>query len=115
MPPTSIRAADVVAMPIDGDAPVDAASLRPSSEWRFHRDLYRARRDAGAIVHTHSPFATTLACLGRDIPPFHYMVARAGGRDIRCAAYATFGTQALSDAAVAAMSDRRAACWRGTA
>ena len=108
MPPTSIRAADVVAMPIDGDAPVDAASRRPSSEWRFHRDLYRARRDAGAIVHTHSPFATTLACLGRDIPPFHYMVARAGGRDIRCAAYATFGTQALSDAAVAAMSDRRA-------
>lgn len=108
MPPAEVHAADVVAMPIDGDAPGDASARRPSSEWRFHRDLYRARPDAGAIVHTHSPFATTLACLGRGIPPFHYMVAKAGGRDIRCARYATFGTQALSDAAVTAMADRRA-------
>jgi len=108
MPPAEIRAADVVAMPIDGDVPVDAGARRPSSEWRFHRDVYRARPDAGAIVHTHSPFATTLACLGRGIPPFHYMVAKAGGRDIRCAGYATFGTQALSDAVVAALAGRRA-------
>jgi L-fuculose-phosphate aldolase len=80
----------------------------PSSEWRFHRDIYAAREEIGAIVHTHSPFATTLACLHRDIPPFHYMVAVAGGTDIRCAPYATFGTQALSDHAVSALAGRRA-------
>ena len=61
-----------------------------------------------AIVHAHSPFATTLACLGRGIPAFHYMIAIAGGSDIRCAPYATFGTQELSDAALAALTDRRA-------
>ncbi|HJU24276.1 MAG TPA: class II aldolase/adducin family protein [Casimicrobiaceae bacterium] len=80
----------------------------PSSEWRFHRDIYAARTDVEAIVHAHAPFATTIACLDRGIPPFHYMVAAAGGRDIRCAPYATFGTQALSDAAVRALEDRRA-------
>ena len=68
----------------------------------------RARPEVGAIVHTHSPFATTLACLDRGIPAFHYMVAIAGGSDIRCAPYATFGTQALSDHAVAALAGRRA-------
>jgi L-fuculose-phosphate aldolase len=81
----------------------------PSSEWRFHRDIYAARPDVGAIVHTHSVFATTLACQHRNIPPFHYMVASAGGRDIRCAPYATFGTQALSDGALKAL-DGRLAC-----
>ena len=80
----------------------------PSSEWRFHRDIYAARNDAKAIVHTHSPFATTLACLDRGIPAFHYMVAVAGGTDIRCAPYATFGTQELSDHAVRALDGRRA-------
>lgn len=81
---------------------------RPSSEWRFHRDVYAARPEVGAIVHTHSRHATALACTGSGIPPFHYMVARAGGRDIRCAPYHTFGTQELSTAAVAALTDRRA-------
>ena len=81
---------------------------RPSSEWRFHRDILRARSDIGSIVHTHSPKATTLACTGRAIPAFHYMVAVAGGTDIRCAPYHPFGTQALSDAALAALEDRRA-------
>lgn len=81
---------------------------RPSSEWRFHRDIFMARHDVGAIVHTHSPRATALACTGRGIPAFHYMVAVAGGRDIRCAPYHTFGTQELSDAAIAALEDRRA-------
>ena len=81
---------------------------RPSSEWRFHRDILQARSDAGAIVHTHSPHATALACTGRDIPAFHYMVAVAGGGDIRCAPYHTFGSQELSDAAVAALEGRRA-------
>jgi L-fuculose-phosphate aldolase len=81
---------------------------KPSSEWRIHRDLYRARPDFGAILHAHSPFATSLACLREDIPPFHYMIARFGGDTVRCAPYALFGTQALSDAAVTAMQDRSA-------
>jgi L-fuculose-phosphate aldolase len=80
----------------------------PSSEWRFHRDILQARSEVGAIVHTHSRFATALACTGRAIPAFHYMVAVAGGSDIRCAAYHTFGSQELSDAAVAALAGRRA-------
>ena len=96
---------DVVAMTLDGQA---LGTRRPSSEWRFHLDIYRSRAEFGAIVHTHGPFSTTLACLGRGIPAFHYMVAVAGGPDIRCAPYATFGTQALSDHAVAALADRRA-------
>jgi L-fuculose-phosphate aldolase len=81
---------------------------RPSSEWRFHRDLLQSRHDVAAIVHTHSRYATALACNGRAIPAFHYMVAVAGGADIRCAPYFTFGTQALSDAAIAALEGRRA-------
>jgi L-fuculose-phosphate aldolase len=80
----------------------------PSSEWRFHRDIYAARPEFAAIVHTHSPHATALACHGRSIPAFHYMVAMAGGADIRCAPYATFGTQALSDHAIAALEGRSA-------
>jgi L-fuculose-phosphate aldolase len=102
---TGLGAADVVPVAMDGDAP---EGMKPSSEWRFHRDIYAAFPEAGAIVHAHSPFAVALACLRRDIPPFHYMVAMAGGADIRCARYATFGTQALSDAVVAALKDRRA-------
>jgi L-fuculose-phosphate aldolase len=96
---------DIVAMTIDGAAHGDRL---PSSEWRFHRDLYRARGEFRAIVHAHAPFATTLACLRRGIPAFHYMVAIAGGRDIRCAPYATFGSAELAANAVAAMADRRA-------
>lgn len=80
----------------------------PSSEWRLHRDLYVKRPEVHAVVHTHSPHATALACLARPIPAFHYEVALAGGEDIRCAPYATFGTQALSDAALAALEGRRA-------
>ena len=95
----------IVAMTLTGDA---HGALRPSSEWRFHRDIYLARTDVDAIVHTHASFATSLACLKRGIPPFHYMVAVAGGKDIRCAPYATFGTQELSDLAVAALAGRRA-------
>ncbi len=81
---------------------------RPSSEWRFHRDILRSREDIGAVVHSHSAKATALACTGRGIPAFHYMVAVAGGIDIRCAAYHTFGTEELSRAALAALEDRRA-------
>ena len=85
---------------------------RPSSEWRLHRDLLATRPDIAAVVHTHSPYATTLACLpnvsAEGVPPFHYMIAVAGGMSIRCAPYATFGTRALSDAACAALVERRA-------
>jgi L-fuculose-phosphate aldolase len=80
----------------------------PSSEWRFHFDIYRHKDDACAVVHAHSSFATTLACLGMAVPAFHYMVALAGGNDIRCAPYATFGTQALSDHAIKALEGRLA-------
>ena len=97
--------ADIVPMTLDGEA---HGKRLPSSEWRFHRDIYRTRPDASAIVHAHSPFATTLACHGRGIPAFHYMIAVGGGRDIRCADYATFGTQELSDHVLAALDGRRA-------
>ncbi len=79
----------------------------PSSEWRLHRDIYRARPEAGAVVHAHPRFATTLSCLRLDLPPVHYMLA-AAGPGVRCAAYATFGTEALSTHAVAALEGRRA-------
>ena len=96
---------DVVWMDFTGNA---RGSRKPSSEWRFHRDLYVARPEFNAVLHAHSTFATTLACLGRDIPPFHYMIAAAGGKTIRCAPYATFGTQELSDHAITAMEGRKA-------
>jgi L-fuculose-phosphate aldolase len=108
LPYADLAADDIVAMPLDGDTDTAPGPRLPSSEWRFHRDIYRARPESDAIVHTHAPFATSLACLHRDIPAFHYMVAVAGGKDIRCAPYATFGTQALSDHAVAALEGRRA-------
>jgi L-fuculose-phosphate aldolase len=96
---------DIPLMNFDGHW---SGGRRPSSEWRFHRDILKERTDIGAIVHTHSRHATALACTGRGIPAFHYMVAVAGGVDIRCAAYHTFGSQQLSDAAVAALDGRRA-------
>ncbi len=96
---------DVVAMSMGGD--VDGAG-RPSTEWRIHRDVLAARPEVGAVLHAHPPFATALACLHRPIPAFHYMVAVAGGTDVRCAPYARFGTQELSDLALAALDGRRA-------
>ena len=105
MPYETTTPDDIVAMTLDGEV---CGTRLPSSEWRFHRDLYHARPDIHAIVHVHAPFATTLACLHRGIPAFHYMVAKAGGRDIRCAPYATFGSDELANRAVEAMADRRA-------
>ncbi|MCB1917753.1 MAG: class II aldolase/adducin family protein [Rhodocyclaceae bacterium] len=98
---------------VDDMVPVDAfgranGAREASSEWRIHFDVYRAHPEAGAILHAHPPFATALACQRRPIPPFHYMVARFGGSDVRCAEYHTFGTQALSDAVVRALDGRRA-------
>jgi len=98
-------AADIVAMNFDGEA---AGERRPSSEWHFHLDILRQRPEINAVVHTHSTFATTLACLRKGLPPFHYMIAVAGGDSIRCAPYALFGTEALSHAAVKALEGRRA-------
>ena len=96
---------DIVRMDLDGN--VDGQH-KPSSEWRFHLDIMRARPDAGAIVHTHGMFATTLSCLHREIPAFHYMIALFGGPTIRCAPYATYGTQELSDHALTALQGRKA-------
>jgi len=100
-PRTSFTSASHVRL--DG---VAVGRRKPSSEWRFHRDLYASRADAGAILHAHSPFATSLACLRRDIPAFHYMIARFGGDSLRCSDYATFGTQALSAAVLRAIDGR---------
>lgn len=96
-------AEDMVPMSLSGET---RGPRKPSSEWRFHRDIYGARPEAGAIIHAHSPFATSLACMGVEIPPFHYMIARFGGDNVRCASYATFGTEALSQAVIAALQDR---------
>lgn len=96
---------DMVWMGFDGA--VDGRR-KPSSEWRFHHDILASRPEIGAVIHTHSRFATTLACLQRDIPAFHYMIAMAGGNSIRCTPYATFGTQVLSDLALAALQGRKA-------
>ena len=99
---------DAYGLPSVGADGTPSQRRQPSSEWRFHKDIYAFQPHAGAIVHAHSPFATALACQGMSIPAFHYMVARFGGNDVRCASYATFGTQALSDAILAALRDRTA-------
>ena len=104
MPYEALAAADIPLLALDG---THQGQRKPSSEWRFHRDLYAARPEVGAVLHAHSPFAVSLACLRRDIPPFHYMIARFGGDTIRCADYAIFGSPALSTAAMRAMEGRK--------
>jgi len=101
----TLEPTQIVEMDMEGTA---EGRMRPSSEWRFHLDLYRARPEVGAIVHTHPPHGTAVAALRRDLPAFHYMVAVAGGTTIRCAPYATFGTQLLSDYVQRALEDRTA-------
>ena len=105
LPAERCRPEDMVVVEADGGY---AGPLAPSSEWKLHHDIYAACPTAGAVLHAHAPFATALACQRREIPPFHYMIARFGGSTVRCADYATFGTQALSDATVAALQDRNA-------
>jgi L-fuculose-phosphate aldolase len=90
------------------DGAVLAGSRKPSSEWPFHAEIYKARPDAQAIVHTHSPRATALSCTRRGIPAFHYMIALCGGADVRCADYATFGSPELAANAVRALEGRKA-------
>jgi len=103
MTPEACREEDMVWMDFDGRS---TGSLTPSSEWRFHANLYRRHDRAGAILHAHSPFATALACQRIDIPAFHYMIARFGGDSVRCAPYATFGSERLSQYVCEAMRDR---------
>lgn len=93
---------------VDGGGGVPAGSRKPSSEWRFHVSAYAARPDMHAIVHTHSLHATVLACAHRAIPAFHYMVAAAGGTDIPCVPYATFGTEELARNVAAGLAERKA-------
>jgi L-fuculose-phosphate aldolase len=103
-----MTAEDLAAMPIEGDYGSWDGPLAPSTEWRFHLDITRARPDVGAIVHAHSTFATALAIARKEIPACHYMIAAAGGPTIRCASYATYGTKELSDAALQVLEDRNA-------
>jgi L-fuculose-phosphate aldolase len=105
MPYGEITPDDIVFVDMEGryDHP-----RRPSSEWRFHRDIYAARPDAGAVVHTHPPYSTALAICRTEIPAIHYMIAVSGGDSIRCCDYYTYGTQELSDAVVRALEGRMA-------
>ena len=105
VPYAEMCAADIVALDLAGV--VRSGSRTPSSETPFHTAIYRTRPNAEAIVHTHSPRATALACARRGIPAFHYMIALAGGPGIRCAEYATFGTQALAENALRGLEGRQ--------
>ena len=101
----TLKEEDIVFVSSDGN---HDTNLKPSSEWRFHKDIYLKKPDAKAIVHAHSPHATAVSAHGKDIPAFHYMIALAGGDSIKCAKYATFGTQELSDNIINALEDRKA-------
>jgi L-fuculose-phosphate aldolase len=106
MPPDMIRADDLVLLAADGK--VLQGAWAPSSEWPFHGAIYRTRPDLNAVVHAHSPHATALACLRRELPAFHYMVAVAGGDSVPCTPYHLFGTEALSQAVATAFGHRQA-------
>ena len=101
----ALKPKDIVWLDLDG---VAKGRRKPSSEWRFHCDIMRARPDVNAIVHAHPTYSTILAIMNKEIPPIHYMVAVAGGTSIRCAPYALFGTEELSRNAVAALEGRQA-------
>lgn len=96
---------DIVWLDFDGNT---RGARKPSSEWRFHAAIYQHRAEAKAVLHAHPVSCSALACLNKGIPAFHYMVAIAGGRDIRCADYATFGTSELSEHVIKALQDRKA-------
>jgi L-fuculose-phosphate aldolase len=96
----------IASVPLEGAAGKYDGPVKPSTEWRFHRDILNARPDVGAVVHAHSPYATVLAIARKPIPAVHYMIAAFGGDDIRCAGYARFGTKELSRIAVKALDGR---------
>ncbi|MEP3280089.1 MAG: class II aldolase/adducin family protein [Stappiaceae bacterium] len=98
----------IASMPLEGEYGAWEGPKKPSSEWRFHLDITRARPDCGAIVHLHSTFCTVLAIARKPIPPCHYMMAAFGGYDVRCSGYARFGTKELSEFALEALEDRTA-------
>lgn len=104
MPYDTMQPEDIVEMGWDGSY----VGHRPSSEWRFHRDILKHRPDVNVVLHCHSTYATAVACHHLTIPAFHYMVGVMGGNTLRCARYATYGTQALSDAAIEALEGRMA-------
>jgi L-fuculose-phosphate aldolase len=106
MPAQEIGSADLVWL--DDEGAVRHGDWQPSTEWPFHRAVYRVRPDLTAVVHVHSPHATALACLRRELPAFHYMVAVAGGDNVPCTPYHLFGTEALSAAVAQAFRDRQA-------
>ena len=103
----TLKPEDIVFMGLNEDEKNDPTN-KPSSEWRFHRDIYKNKKEAHAIVHAHSPHATAVSSHGKPIPPFHYMIALAGGDDIKCAEYATFGTEELSKNVIKALENRSA-------
>ena len=107
-PYDALEPAMIARMRLDAETGAADGPLKPSSEWRFHRDILRARPEVGAIVHAHSTYATTLAIARRPIPPCHYMIAAFGGDDVRVADYALFGTQLLSDHVMRALEGRTA-------
>lgn len=98
----------IASIPLDDASGVWNGPLKPSTEWRFHHKLLQSREDAGAVVHAHPTYCTTLAMARKQIPAAHYMIAAFGGNDVRCAGYSTFGTEELSDLAIEAMQDRTA-------
>jgi L-fuculose-phosphate aldolase len=106
VPYGDLKPADIAVMPIKGEYGSWSGPLNPSSEWRFHLDIMRSRPEVGSVVHTHSTYATTLAICGKEIPAIHYMVAAAGGPNIRVAPYATYGTEDLSGLALKALEGR---------
>ena len=103
----TLKPEDIVFMGLNEDEKI-APTNKPSSEWRFHRDIYKNKKEAHAIVHAHSLHATAVSSHGKPIPPFHYMIALAGGDDIKCAEYATFGTEELSKNVIKALENRSA-------
>ena len=105
----TLKPDDIVFMGLNAEVENNDSANKPSSEWRFHRDIYINKKDAQAIVHAHSPHATAVSSHGKSIPPFHYMIALAGGEDIKCAEYATFGTEDLSKNIIKAL-EKRTAC-----
>lgn len=105
VPVAEMNEPDMVLLAADGKV---LHGRKPSSEWRFHCDIFKARPEIGAVLHMHSTFATTIACLGKDVPAVHYHIAIAGGDSIRCTPYTIFGEQNLSDLALEALHDRKA-------
>jgi L-fuculose-phosphate aldolase len=96
----------IASMPIDGEYGAFDGPKKPSSEWRFHLDIMKARPDVKSVVHTHSTYATILAIARKPIPACHYMIAAFGGDDVRVSGYARYGTKALSDHVLVALEGR---------